>query len=241
MSHRTHPVSAPPAPTRRAVIGRDLPAGRGRAGGGGAACSTRRRSRGRAGGCGHHRGGAARIRVLGCAVIGAAVAVVPRHQLLPIARVGAELVADTGVGRLEGREERGLAEAGPDALVRRRRASAPLRGLVEEGAAGGTRRELAVAVDQHSLLGNCDGGEEEDKGVAGRSERRHGVCELAPAAVCGRIPGVQWAKDAAAGATRMAVDQHGSVRVLVGKESTRESLRGPSDPRHSVAVSPVAR
>jgi len=70
-------------------------------------------------------------------VVRPAVALVPRHDLLIVARVGAEGIADAAGRGVEAGEVGGLAEAGPDLLGRGRGAAARLRGLVQEGAAGG--------------------------------------------------------------------------------------------------------
>jgi hypothetical protein len=70
--------------------------------------------------------------MLGCAVVGAAICLIPGHDLLVLRRIRTEGIADPARRGVEGLEVSGLAEAGPGVLVCARDAITSLGGLVEE-------------------------------------------------------------------------------------------------------------
>jgi hypothetical protein len=71
--------------------------------------------------------------MLGCAIVGAAICLVPGHDLLVLRRIRTKGIADPARRRVEGLEVSRLAEAGPGVLVCARDAIASLGGLIEEG------------------------------------------------------------------------------------------------------------
>lgn len=108
--------------------------------------------------------------MLTCTEVAPAIGVIPRHDLLVVARAGAaHTIADPSGRALQGGQVSRLAEAGPDLLVRGLSAAACLRGLDEERTRGGAGGELACAI--HEELSGGGGDEKEEGGEEGRGRR----------------------------------------------------------------------
>lgn len=127
----------PPAAFLGLLAAPSLSAGAGRSSRSGT--SSGRGGRGGIGGCARgcddHRGlsSAPIVCVFRGAVVGAAICLVPGHDLLVLRGIRTEGIADPAGRRVEALEVSRLAEAGPGALVCARDAIASLGSLVEGG------------------------------------------------------------------------------------------------------------
>ena len=131
----SYPVIIPPAAFLRLLAVPSLSIGRSSRSGTSSGRGRRSGIGGCARRCNDHGGlsSAPIVCMFRCAVVGAAICLVPGHDLLVLGRIRAEGIAYS-IGRgFEGCEVSGLAEAGPGVLICARDAIASLGSLVEGG------------------------------------------------------------------------------------------------------------
>lgn len=105
-----------------------------------------------------------------CAVVGAAIRLVPGHDLLVLRGIRTEGIAYAAGRRVEALEVSRLAEAGPGVLVCTRDAIAGLGGLIEESTGLRACRESLG----EQLCGSEGGGEEGEEGGGKHGGGKHG-------------------------------------------------------------------
>lgn len=123
-------------------------------------------------GCNYHSGlsSAPVVWVFRCAVVVAAICLIPGHDLLVLGRIGTEGIAYPGGRRFEGCQVSGLAEASPSGLVCALDAVASLGGLIEEG----TRLRACRESLGEQLGGSEGGGEKGEEGGGKYGGGKHG-------------------------------------------------------------------
>jgi hypothetical protein len=165
-------VIIPPAAPLRLLAVPGHRAGRSSRSGTSSGCGGRSGSSGCTRGCNDHSGlsSASVVCMLGCAVVGAAICLVPGHDLLVLRRIGTEGIAYSARRRVESFEVCRLAEASPGVLVCARDAIASLGGLVEEGACLRASRESLG----EQLGGSKGGGKEGEEGGGKHGGGKHG-------------------------------------------------------------------
>lgn len=105
-----------------------------------------------------------------CAVVVAAICLVPGHDLLVLGRIRTEGIAYSAGRRFESCEVSGLAEASPCGLICALNAATRLSGLIEEG----TRLRACRQSLGEQLGGSEGGGEEGEEGGGKHGGGKHG-------------------------------------------------------------------